>query len=563
MKILVVDDYPQNRELLLMILEDEGHSCVEAADGIQACELFRADMDINLILMDVNMPLMDGITATRVIKQESEERFVPIIFVTALDNTEILVRCLDAGGDDFVPKPVNETVLMAKIDAHARAQTLYVTLQDAHKSLRYHQQVMNREHAIVEHIFANSSRRNKTFCENIQHYTSPVSMFDGDVVLSGPSPAGGNYLMVGDFTGHGLAAAIGSLPVTEIFYSLTERQASISQLAEDLNERLTELLPTSMFCCATLLFIDASGTQCTVWSGGMNDVLRVKPGTGSVAKVAAQHMPLGILSKSEFDNTPQLFEIDAGERLYIYTDGVNEAVNPQGEEFGLERLERLVAAGGDNVVAKITASVKDFHRDSGQSDDLSIVELTGGPLVHRRTSDSSVVDVRSEFHRAHSFPWHLHMRLEDEDLRNVNIVDEILGFVASIRGIELHQDKIFTIVSELYSNSLEHGVLGLASDLKDTPAGFETYYRERQERLAAVSGQFIELDFSYIRGATNRVQLVITDSGEGFDIDKTLTRCADDDTPFGRGINLLHSLCSRLEYSLGGRSVTAVYDLCI
>lgn len=562
MKVLVVDDHAYNRDLLAFILDDEGHTCIEAVDGKNAVEIYRDDPDIALILMDINMPEMDGIEATRAIKSLDPERFVPVIFVTALDDTDVIARCLDAGGDDFVPKPVNENVLISKINAHARSQALYQNLQQANKTLSYHQTMMNREHSIVEHIFSNANRRNKTYCENIKQYTSPVSMFDGDVVLSGPSPAGGVYLMVGDFTGHGLAAAIGSLPVTEIFHNMISHQASISQLASVLNVRLHEILPTNMFCCATLMFIDASGTQCTLWSGGMNDTLWVKSGSGTVEKIVAQHMPLGILDDAEFDDSPLIFEISLGDKLYIYTDGVNEAVNASGEEFGLERLEEVVAKGGDDTVEAVNLAVKQFHEGCEQSDDISIVEVTGGSLVHRSRDDDEPVDVQQEFHRASSFPWHLKMHLEDEDLRNTSIVNQILGFVASIQGIELHQDKIFTIVSELYSNSLEHGVLRLSSEMKNSADGFEQYYRERQLRLESLQQQFIDVEFDYLRGNPNKIKLVITDSGDGFDIDKVFDSTKENDQTHGRGLSLLRSLCSVLQYADGGRTVTAVYDLC-
>ncbi|SMF36090.1 Response regulators consisting of a CheY-like receiver domain and a winged-helix DNA-binding domain [Alteromonadaceae bacterium Bs31] len=561
MKILIVDDHAYNRDLLNFILEDEGHSCVEAENGKAACEMFKNDSGIELILMDINMPEMDGIAATKIIKQD-EERFVPVIFVTALDDADMVAQCLDAGGDDFVPKPVNENVLLAKIKAHARSQSLYSNLKSAHQSLQYHNQLVSREHSIVEHIFARCNQRSKTICENISTYTSPMSMFDGDMVLSAASPSGGLYLIVGDFTGHGLAAAMGSLPVAEVFFTLVSHQAGISQIATELNTRLYELLPANMFCCAFIAHIDYTGEKMTLWSGGMNDFLRVKVGSTNLERVQSMHMPLGILESEEFDDSPQIITVDPGEKIYIYTDGVNEASNKDGEEFGLERLEALVLKGGEDVVVKVTQAVNEFHEGCEQSDDISIVEYTGGPLVHKDRDSNEIVDVGAKHHGAKSFPWRLSMRLEGEDLRDTSIVNQILAFVASIQGIELHQDKIFTIVSELYSNSLEHGVLQLSSDLKSSADGFEEYYRQRQQRLDGLTDEFIELDFIYLRGEPNKVKLVITDCGEGFDVEEREAISSESEHSHGRGLSLLKDLCSELTYSNGGRTATAVYELC-
>jgi len=563
MKVLIVDDHTYNRDLLIFILEDEGHECVEADTGVVACERFRDDPDIDLILMDINMPEMDGITATKTIKAESGERFVPVIFVTALDDSDVVARCLDAGGDDFVPKPVNENVLLAKIHAHARSQALYDNLKAAKERLQYHNQQLRRDHSIVEHVFSRCNQRSKTCCDNISTYTSPMSMFDGDMVLTAASPSGGLYLIIGDFTGHGLAAAMGTLPVTEIFFTMVAHQASISQMAAEINSRLYDLLPTNMFCCATIAHIDYTGTTMQVWSGGMNDILRVKPGASGVEKVPGMHMPLGILSPVEFNNSPRLIDLQEREKVYMYTDGVNEAENKDGEEFGLERLENIILFGGDNVVAAVTDAVNAFHEGTEQSDDISIIEFTGGTLVHRDTQTHEIIDVGAEYHGGKSFPWQLSMRLQGEDLRDTSIVNQILGFVASIQGIELHQDKIFTIVSELYSNALEHGVLKLSSALKSSADGFEEYYRQREEKLKQIDKEFIELEFCYVSGEPNKVKLEITDSGEGFDTSFTsLAIEAGEDDRHGRGLSLLKSLCSELTYTNGGRTATAVYELC-
>lgn len=565
MKILIVDDHEYNRDLLSFILEDEGHECVEAVDGLKACAAYKNDPGIELILMDINMPEMDGVTATRAIKQEDQERFVPIIFVTALDDGDMISKCLDAGGDDFVPKPVNENVLLAKINAHARTRSLYNNLQNANEQLLVHKQMMDREHSIVERVFEKGANRIKTRCNNVKKYTSPMSMFNGDLVLEAPSPSGGLYNLVGDFTGHGLASAIGSLPVSEIFFSLAETQASVAQIASALNNRLVDLLPSNMFFCAALTFLDSTGKNLTLWSGGMNDILMVSAtNSDKVERILARHMPMGILLSEEFDDSPQLLELDHGTRLFIYTDGINEAVNSSGEEFGFDRLDKIILDGGD-VIENITQSVHDFQEGAGQSDDLSIIELALSPLVHVDAESGEVVNLHDRFHHTECFPWEFSMRLENEALGNTSIVDQLMGFVGSIQGIELHQDKIFTIVSELYSNALEHGVLGLDSALKSSADGFEEYYRLRQENLNNVAGHYIDVNFCYIKDEKNSVKLVITDSGKGFDYKNIMGTAATDedegDESHGRGVYLLSSLCSTLEYSNEGRTVTAVYDL--
>ena len=563
MKILIVDDHAYNRELLAFILEDEGHSCIEASNGQEACDRCAEDGDIQLVLMDVNMPVMDGIEATRIIKANAKGDYLTVIFVTALDNAEVLVECLDAGGDDFVPKPINENILISKLKAHARNQTLYNKLKETNGELEYHKRIMDREHRIVEHIFNNDVTLGDTRCENVHTYTSPASLFNGDLLLTAPAPTGGVYVLLGDFTGHGLAAAVGSLPVSSIFYDYASRQKSISSMVKTINSRLIKLLPHGMFFCATVIYLEPNGQQLQLWAGGMNDVIGIEPGAKKLVKYESQHMPLGILEGDEFDERLELLQLPLGTRLYVFTDGINEAKNCEGEELGFEVIDQIVLAQGD-VINDLVAKVREFTEGCEQADDVSVLEVICQPVVHRMCKTQAIADVGADYRNAESFPWQLSMHLKASDLRTRDLVDQIVKFLGTIHGIELHQDKIFTIISELYSNALEHGVLRLSSSLKATPDGFDEYYRLRQMRLAELKTDWIDINMAYLRGnpsqgLANKLQIIVRDSGDGFDTTEINLQQDLNGDSHGRGLSLLATFCESLNYSDNGCTVTAVY----
>ncbi len=561
MRILVVDDQAFNRDILSFILEDHHHEVIEAENGQQALERYREDESIDLILMDVNMPVKDGIQATREVKLNAEERFVPVIFVTALDDSDMLARCLEAGGDDFVPKPVEDNVLIAKISAQARSQTLYKNLKAANEKLEYHQRIMAREHTIVEQVFTQGMSRTRTRCQNVDSYTSPASMFNGDLVLVTPAPTGGVYVLVGDFTGHGLAAAIGSLPVSEIFYQLTEQQASVARIAEAINSRLHELLPSSMFFCATILYMEKDGKSLMFWSGGLNDMLVLEPGATELKNIASAYMPLGILAPEEFDDRPTSMEFKEGTGICIYTDGVNEAQNKHAEEFGYQRLYDILLSAREDPITEIKNAVHDFCEGTEQSDDISIVKLRMSTVVHCDKKTGEVVDVAQAWFGQKSYLWEFKLCLEDADLDSPDIVSQIISVVANIQGVKAHQDKIFTIVSELYSNALEHGILGLESSMKATPDGFDQFYRLRAERLQNLQDQRIELSFRYLPETKNSLEIIVSDTGRGFDQEKVMKSLEQNEEAFGRGLMLLKSMCDQLEYSQEGRCAKVVYSL--
>jgi DNA-binding response OmpR family regulator len=129
LKVLVVDDTATNRLMLQVFLRKLGLEVVVAEDGAQGVAAYEREMP-DIVLMDVMMPVMDGYEATRRIKALSGERWIPVIFLSALDSEESLVTGLDAGGDDYLSKPVNFVVLDAKLRSTARTLALQRSLED-------------------------------------------------------------------------------------------------------------------------------------------------------------------------------------------------------------------------------------------------------------------------------------------------------------------------------------------------------------------------------------------------------------------------------------------------
>jgi PAS domain S-box-containing protein len=132
LQVLVVDDTPTNRQILSVFMRKLGHGVDLAEDGAQAVEKFAAKT-YDLVIMDVMMPVMDGYEATRLIKAMCGERWVPVVFLSALEKDENLVAGLDAGGDDYLSKPVNFVVLEAKLRSLSRTIALNREVEEARR----------------------------------------------------------------------------------------------------------------------------------------------------------------------------------------------------------------------------------------------------------------------------------------------------------------------------------------------------------------------------------------------------------------------------------------------
>jgi class 3 adenylate cyclase len=114
-RILVVDDEPMNRELLSAMIEILGHDTVEAANGHEALEL--AGSNIDLVLLDIMMPGMNGIEALTRLKESETLRHIPVVMISALNDMETVIQCIDRGADDYLSKPFNSSLLRARIGA--------------------------------------------------------------------------------------------------------------------------------------------------------------------------------------------------------------------------------------------------------------------------------------------------------------------------------------------------------------------------------------------------------------------------------------------------------------
>jgi len=552
MKILVVDDTEANRKLLAWILEDEGHEVAEAINGQEAIDLFMRD-EPDLVLMDVMMPVMDGFEATAAIKHYLGDRHVPIIFLTALSDDASLTKCLAIGGDDFLSKPINEQVLQAKIKAHTRIKDLNVQINAQNAELKKLHQHTLREHEIAKTVFDNAFSRSFLDCKNTRFYVSPATTFNGDILLTAHSPSGGLYTLIADFTGHGLPAALGALPLSQSFFAGASRGLTVSDIARDLNRSLAKFLPDDMFAAATLAEINSEGTRLSLWSGGMPDAIVTDSGGRFKQTISALHMPLGVLADHEFDRQIHVIEVDRDDRLYFYTDGIPEALNSEGDMFGETRLLKTFDGSRADPFQSLIDDVKQFSGAGTQNDDITIIEITCRPL-------DILIDFPSNAIKPSSMPWKLDVDLQALHLRNGSPVSQIIDMIGSAPGIEPHKDYLHTILSELFSNALEHGVLELKSELKQMEDGFIEYYSQREQKLDELETGNVRIGIEFSsRDTEGMLSISLKDSGKGFDA-SALNQGTDNDA-FGRGVSLIETLCESVEYSENGTRVQVKYRL--
>lgn len=550
-KVLVVDDKRENRVLLDYMLQGKGYQVALAESGEQALELFPQYVP-DVVLMDVMMPGMDGHEATSRLKSLAGNDYVPIIFVTALSSDAAQAQALDAGGDDFISKPFNHEVLEAKIQAHLRIRELHTALAETNERLLHHNRKLAREQEIVTHFFDNALRQSCLDERLMRHHVSSLSAFNGDVLLAERGSGGQYYVVLGDFTGHGLSAAMGTLPLAQVFFPMARDSRPLIDIAYEINRQIQVMLPDDMFLAAILVEVDLRRNLATIWSGGMPDgyLLSVD---NAIRPLRSQHMPLGVLDAAEFERAVELVPFQPGDRIYFCTDGVTESVNEQGQEFGEENLLALLRETREQVLPTVVSELLAFRGSQRQQDDISLIELLG-PDGSEQSLEAAPADESAPLM---NMPMKLELVIEGDNLKHPDPIASLADMLSRQPGLASHKDTLYIIFSEIFNNALEHGLLELPSANKTNDESFLAYYQLRARRLAdlAQGSVSIRLEVDY-PDAHPRVTAWVTDTGKGFDYAKLELPA---NALYGRGISLLKELCEEVSYSDQGRTAQVVY----
>ncbi|RZI21449.1 ATP-binding SpoIIE family protein phosphatase [Pseudomonas orientalis] len=550
--ILIAEDSAADLLLLSTIVRRQGHHVLTATNGEQAVEVFARERP-QLVLMDAMMPVMDGFLAARWIKQLAGEQLVPIIFLTSLRESAALAECLDAGGDDFLPKPYNQLILAAKINAMDRLRRLQATVLQQRDQIARHNDHLLHEQRAAKAVFdkvAHSGCINAA--PNIRYLQSPYALFNGDLLLAAYTPSGDMHVLLGDFTGHGLPAAIGAMPLAEVFYGMTAKGYGLTQTLREMNAKLKRILPVDMFCCATLLCLSTERRVVEVWNGGMPEGYVHEVATGKRTPLMSRHLPLGVLSAQAFDDSTEVWPMALGDRVFLLSDGVLDTADANDQLFGAERLQQVFAANRepDRLFEDIEQALAAFRGEA--RDDVSMVEislLAGQPL---RVAEP----MYSDSGQSCPLNWSVSFEFRAQTLRRYNPLPYLLQLLLEVHGLREQSGALYTVMAELYANALEHGVLGLDSQLKRDAEGFAQYYRLRNERLVQLNSGHIRVHVQVSPTAQGgKMTLRVEDSGPGFDVDEVLARPLDADRLSGRGLNLVRQLSGDVRWSDGGRCV--------
>ena len=394
--ILVVDDSAMNREVLIDRVKAEGYLATAARDGKQAIQMIKTGV-FDLILLDIIMPKIDGYEVLKWIRN-SPWQHIPTIMISALEETDSVVKCIEMGAKDYLTKPFNSTLLKARLGACLEQKRLRDLESIYVRQLaQAHQQISQLNNCLqVENTRLSSELKvNQRLQQMLLPREKELERIEALEIAGFSETAaeiGGDYydvvqyrdriiIGIGDVSGHGLESGVLMLMVQTAVRTLIENeQTNPKRLFEVLNRTIYKNLQRlESNKDISLSLIDYCDGILNI-SGQHEEVLILRQG-GEIERINTVDLgfPLGL----EESIADFVFETQTsfapGEVAVLYTDGITEAENSQGIHYGLEQLSIVVQRNGQKSARGIRqAVIRDLrsHIDLEQVyDDITLVVL--------------------------------------------------------------------------------------------------------------------------------------------------------------------------------------------
>jgi serine phosphatase RsbU (regulator of sigma subunit) len=384
-QILIVDDKEVNIRLLEGMLRVAGYTSVHSTTDPTAVCALHGTNHYSLILLDLQMPGLDGFGVMEGLKEIEADGYLPVLVITAQPNHQ--VRALEAGAKDFIGKPFDQAELGARVHnilevrlMHYRLRQIIQELEASREIVRLktlaEQKKNEQELALAqetqESLLPHALPRFENF--RIRAYNNPTRYVGGDfydfLQLSGGEWMG----VLADVSGKGMPAALLSSMVlgalgTE-FRSGTGAEATLHRV----NRLLCEKSLCGQFVTLFLMLLNAEGEGRCI-SAGHNPAWLFRAATGKIEDLVADAAVLGIFPEAEYP--PHAFHLCKGDILVVYSDGLTDAENPQGDMFGEKRLREILrqqAASGSKAVEEgFLKAIGDFTQGLPQTDDITFM----------------------------------------------------------------------------------------------------------------------------------------------------------------------------------------------
>jgi sigma-B regulation protein RsbU (phosphoserine phosphatase) len=380
MRVLVVDDTAANLDILVETLGDD-YKVIVATDGASALGNIQRHLP-DLILLDIMMPDMDGYDVCQRLKRQETTKRIPVIFLTALKAEDNEARGLRLGAADYITKPFNPELVKARVRNHLELKRYRDHLEQVIDART--REIAERQRIEYELRSAKEKMENElAIAARIQAGFLPSALpafpdhpeFELSAMMRPAREVGGDFydlfllddetlvLIIADVSDKGIPAALYMMVSKTMLRTLTRQHRSPGKIFAEANQLLCLENDACMFVSALMAFYNFH-TGWMVFSNAGHNPGIITGDDGFLGELTGNHgMALGILIDAQYNETR--IYLSPGQTVFLYTDGVTEAVSPGGEMFGIERLKRYLrqyhGSGVVDLLTHLDQSLSDFQ----------------------------------------------------------------------------------------------------------------------------------------------------------------------------------------------------------
>lgn len=403
MRILIADDDPTSLMIMTAILTQWGHSVSVAHDGLEAYRLVQQE-DIAFVISDWNMPVMDGPELCRRLRAAELSHYVYFILLTVRGDKASLIEGMEAGADDFLVKPVDREELRVRLRAGERILNLEQELEERNRKLHVLNQNLQQAYDTISQDVEAAAAMQQALLPPpaaLQGVTfdwlfRPSHFVAGDMFGYFPLTDRCLAFYQLDVAGHGIPSALLSFTLSHILAQGREEAGLLldpdsgsshpgvalpPRVMAELNRRFAADTDSPLYFTMLYGVIDTGSGRVTLTQAGHPGPLWLRRAERKITVLGTGGFPIGMLPDREYEATT--VDLAAGDRLFLYSDGVTECENAAGELFSQSRLVATLERAADQPLSAVTQTVgqalQQWKGDERYQDDISLLALELDP----------------------------------------------------------------------------------------------------------------------------------------------------------------------------------------
>ncbi|MCD4651699.1 MAG: SpoIIE family protein phosphatase [Candidatus Cloacimonetes bacterium] len=372
-RILIVDDELINRKLLHGAFRNRDYQILEATGGTEALELLSEDSSIDLILLDIMMPEMDGFEVCARIKNQPALREIPIIIITSLTDRDSKLRGLETGAIDFLTKPLDSVEVRLRVDQQLQLRQLYMELKQSQTRMR--NEILAAKTIQMNLLPENDQNFSDSYSFKFDYY--PCEELAGDFLDC--IALNNQHIMfyITDVSGHGAASSLITIFVKEFIRSYAPKMEpdNPAGLIKLLNDTFLSMDFSQRFLTLLVCVLDLENNICT-WSiaGANNPPMVLRENMSET--LTEQSLPVGWFPDKKWAN--HSFRMEKNDLLLLYSDAATEVSGNSGVELGRENFKKMVEQNQvrENCdLQHLRKLLLDYSSNRKLRDDLTLIGL--------------------------------------------------------------------------------------------------------------------------------------------------------------------------------------------